>query len=171
VSNYCGNSSDTLTIGQLSAPAVALGKDTLMEKVDRLLLEAGNPGSAYLWSTGDTSQTIVVNSFGKYWVRVSNPCGTASDTILIAKIGGRRVLNDSDISIYPNPSDGKINIEFGRSGKFEVSVYDLSGQLVHQETLSGSRTIIQLEQQPKGSYLVKIKDDFGREGSRVVLLQ
>lgn len=40
-----------------------------------LTLDAGNPHSTYLWSTGETTQTITVNTVGNYTVTVTNDCG------------------------------------------------------------------------------------------------
>ncbi len=44
-------------------------------------LSAFNQSSTYLWSTGATSPSLTINASGKYWVTVTNACGSASDTI------------------------------------------------------------------------------------------
>ena len=41
-----------------------------------LMLDAGNLHATYLWSTGQTTQTIVVNSVDTYTVTITNACGT-----------------------------------------------------------------------------------------------
>jgi hypothetical protein len=46
-----------------------------------MVLNAGNPGSTYRWSTGSTAQSITVTSPGTYSVDVSTSCGTISDQI------------------------------------------------------------------------------------------
>ena len=38
--------------------------------------------NTYLWSTGAATQKIVVDTTGKYWVKVTNGSRTASDTVL-----------------------------------------------------------------------------------------
>jgi hypothetical protein len=41
--------------------------------------------SSYLWSNGATTQKTTINIPGKYWVRATTPCGTAtSDTLVIS---------------------------------------------------------------------------------------
>lgn len=41
--------------------------------------------NSYTWNTGETTQKISISQPGKYWVRATTPCGTAtSDTLLIA---------------------------------------------------------------------------------------
>lgn len=79
------NTSDTtyLVIEVLAGPITDLGNDTVLCPGDSLLLDAGNPGSAFLWSTGDISQTIFVSDSGSYWVKVDNGICPVFDTINI----------------------------------------------------------------------------------------
>lgn len=79
----------TITQGPVSA---YLGMDTLFCMQSPLVLDAQNEGADYLWSTGDTTQTItVVGKTGKYWVEVNaGPNCISSDTI--------------NVSISPMPS-------------------------------------------------------------------
>jgi len=77
------NGSDTLTkilyIVVYPSPTVDLGNDTAICAGDSLILDAGNPGFNYNWSTGDTIQTISVDTSGIYWVTVSDTSGTCQD--------------------------------------------------------------------------------------------
>jgi len=62
-------------------PAPYLGPDTSFCATAPLILDAGYPGATYLWSTGDTTQTILVASnSGAYSVAVTQYC-TRYDTI------------------------------------------------------------------------------------------
>lgn len=51
-------------------------------------LNAGNPGSGYQWSTGQTTQTISVNSAGTYTVTVTNASGCTTTASAIVSQGG-----------------------------------------------------------------------------------
>jgi len=62
-------------------PLVTLGNDTSVCESSQLVLNAGNPGASYNWSTGETTQTISVYNSGKISVIVSNGACSASDTI------------------------------------------------------------------------------------------
>jgi len=63
---------------------VDLGADTIICPGDSIMLDAGNPGLNYLWSTGDTTQTLTISNSGTYWVSVVNGSGcTGSDTVYI----------------------------------------------------------------------------------------
>ena len=61
---------------------VNLGNDTIICTGNNITLNAGNPGSTYLWNTGATTQQINVSTPGIYWVNETNSNGCAgSDTI------------------------------------------------------------------------------------------
>jgi len=62
---------------------VSLGKDTAICG-GSLLLDAGNPGASYVWSTGETSQTITVTGPGSYSVTVTIHSCVYSDTINVS---------------------------------------------------------------------------------------
>ena len=64
---------------------VSLGPDTmeLCGSTTSITLDARNPGMNYLWSTGDTTQTIQVSQQGTYWVQVVGNCGVGSDTVFV----------------------------------------------------------------------------------------
>jgi PKD repeat protein len=64
-------------------PLVNLGKDTTVCAGNTVLLNAGNPGLTYLWSTGTTSQTISAATTGFYWVQVTNGSCSSRDTIAL----------------------------------------------------------------------------------------
>lgn len=48
----------------VESPQVYLGSDTTICDWDKITLDAGNPGADYLWSTGDTTQIILIDSTG-----------------------------------------------------------------------------------------------------------
>jgi PKD repeat protein len=73
-----GNDDITTTVTSLETPSVDLGANGTY--CDELTLDAGNPGSTYLWSTGATTQEIVVTTTGTYSVTVTNPASGCSVT-------------------------------------------------------------------------------------------
>ena len=69
-------------------PVVPNLPDTIYKcKGDTVTLDAGPGGSAYLWSTGETTQTIDVVTPGKYWVNVTSTADgctyTIPDTVIV----------------------------------------------------------------------------------------
>lgn len=64
-------------------PQISWGSSVSFCQGNSFTLNAANPNSTYTWSTGATTPSISVNSSGMYWVSVTNPCGTTSDTIQV----------------------------------------------------------------------------------------
>lgn len=66
-------------------PTDLLGQDTTYCGNFSRTLDAGNPGSDFLWSTGASTQTIQVNSPGTYTVDISNKCYSGTFDITISQ--------------------------------------------------------------------------------------
>ena len=70
--NGC-TSLDTVSVTVNPLPTVNLGNDTTsICQGDSVLLDAGSGHTNYLWSTGETTQTIYASSSGTYSVSVGN---------------------------------------------------------------------------------------------------
>jgi len=76
--------SDTIDVTFLPLPIVNLGTDTIFCPNDVLVLNAQNPGATYLWSTGETTQTIIIDTSGTYWATATNATCADSDTINVS---------------------------------------------------------------------------------------
>ena len=89
---------DTILVTINPLPVVALGNDSTLCGNDSLLLDAGNPGGTYTWSTGASTQQIYANSSGTYIVVVDDVNGCQnSDTInvTVAPIAPVALGNDT----------------------------------------------------------------------------
>ncbi len=72
-------------IPAVSQPEIELGNDTAFCTGSYIVLDAGSNFDTYQWSTGDTTQTITVNSAGVYSVTATiNGC-VASDEIKVSE--------------------------------------------------------------------------------------
>jgi len=65
--------------------SVDLGADKILQEGTTITLDAGapEPTFTYLWSTGEVTQTIVVDESGDYWVTVTSCSHKDTDTIHI----------------------------------------------------------------------------------------
>lgn len=85
-------------VSNTGLPLVDLGPDTTSCSLITLDLDAGNSGADYLWSTGDTSQVITVDTSGTYVVNVTTGFGcAATDSIDIVIESVTAVLNPGGI--------------------------------------------------------------------------
>jgi gliding motility-associated-like protein len=92
---------DSVMVTMSSAP-FSLGPDRVICAGNTTVLDAGNPGSAYLWSNNATTQTIVVTTTGDYWAEVTLPSGCIRrDTVHISVASPPIVDLGQDRSICP----------------------------------------------------------------------
>ncbi len=96
----------------VGTPTVNLGADISICGT-AAVLNAGNAGARFAWSTGDTLQSLNVTASGTYWVRVTNSYGfSASDTIQVTLKPLPVVNLGADIS----QCGGTVSLNAGNSG-------------------------------------------------------
>ncbi|MDE5420578.1 hypothetical protein L3049_21535, partial [Labilibaculum sp. DW002] len=79
--NGC-SASDDVNATIHANPTVDLGADQETCAGGTITFDAGNIGSTYLWSTGETTQTISVSTSGNYSVTITDANGcSASDDV------------------------------------------------------------------------------------------
>ncbi len=104
-----------------------LGGDTIVCEGDnfQITLDAGNPGSTYLWSTNQTSQNITVTQTGVYWAKVFDAQGCSSiDTVEITESAPPKPNLGSDQYVCLNE---EINIHLD-AGQYSSYVWNNGGQ-------------------------------------------
>ena len=146
-------------------PQVDLGNDTSIVQGETLTLDAGNPGSDYIWSTGETSQTIEVNASGDYSVTVSNFCGIDLDTIQVSVVIGTEehdiLQKQPEISV----SHGKIiflNLPH-HTGK--IQFISLNGKLLYE-----TRAVKEIFAPVKGLMLIRIISEEENYTKKVLIM-
>jgi hypothetical protein len=93
--------------------------------------------------------------------------GTGTLMAVGSSVGIKEVLNNSNVSISPNPTNGILNIVFGTIPQnTKIDVYNSIGALVLTETLSNKNNTINTSYLSDGMYLIKVL-----ENNRVVALQ
>jgi len=169
----CGESqySDSTAITVNQVPVTLLGPDTTICTWEWLTLDAGNPGSTYEWSTGETTQSILVNSSGfgigmhTIWVQVTTSGGCmASDTmeVTIDACSGVAASDDSQtVEIYPNPNQGTFYFNTNNIEQGICEILTIQGKVVY--TLPQEKNMklrkITLPDLPKGIYFLRIRSD------------
>jgi hypothetical protein len=87
-------------------------------------------------------------------------------------LGGIEESTDNtDIAVYPNPASNKIIIElkmYSSRRKPIVSIYNMQGQALFQQTLQKDKTEFDINGLEKGVYLVKLTDTNLTEFTKLV---
>ncbi len=116
-------------VNQETAPQAVISSQSGTNTVcygDSITLQANYGASySYLWSTGETTQTVKVASSGTYTVSVTSPCGsnvsspfqviatgvppvTTDDNVCVSGSGTLTASSTGDITWYDSPSGGNI---------------------------------------------------------------
>jgi len=66
------------------------------------------------------------------------------------------VSSGSDYIIYPNPSKNYITIESNVNNEFYVTAYNIKGQIIVEKNKAINKYILNISNQPKGLYFIKI---------------
>ncbi len=76
---------DTALVQFYPLPVVDLGADTTICPADALVLNAFEPGAAYVWQDGSTGPQQVAAAVGTYWVVVSEDGCQSTDSLVLTK--------------------------------------------------------------------------------------
>ncbi|PCJ28316.1 MAG: hypothetical protein COA97_01400 [Flavobacteriales bacterium] len=85
----------------------------------------------------------------------SNGCDVSNCTVGI----NENTLIENEVIVYPNPNNGTFTIEASNLENSVLEIYNLTGQLVNQTTLNKNTTVIDINNQAKGLYLLKISNN------------
>ena len=122
---------DSINVSAKPKPTVDLGPDSTICKYKPIVLTTGTTSySNYLWSTGETTTSILVDKPGIYSITVSQSGCTAADTIQILP-GDCNVFIPSAFT----PNDDGLNETFGvitdvAVKNFSMQVFNKWGQMV-----------------------------------------
>ena len=76
-----------------------------------------------------------------------------------------------NINIYPNPSNGIINIEFIDYDiqNVLIELINLQGQVVFVQTITNQKNTINVSDLDKGLYIIKIYTDTGIKAKKLII--
>ena len=172
--NGCTSTSQTnITVNPLPAIPIVTVNGNLL---------TSSPALSYQWFfngtmiTGATNQTLTINQFGAYTVRVSDANGCSSYSLPYGYVGLPTInSNFSHLNIYPNPTNGNFNLELSVNTlqHLSISIYNLSGQLVYSQTKtinSGKfSSAFDLSSFAKGIYTIKLTSELYHSNKMIII--
>jgi hypothetical protein len=142
---------------------------------ETIILDAGNPGATYLWSTGETTQTIEVDTTGvgigmvEISVEVTDVNTCSSGDVITIQFddctGISEMSENWTVNVFPNPSDGVFSIKISSLSNLPVSLELMNtlGAVVYRmDNLSVATSKIldlKITNQPEGIYYLNLKGD------------
>ncbi|MBC3846230.1 Ig-like domain-containing protein [Winogradskyella echinorum] len=189
VKGYIGDCYDEkqVTVNVIPEVVADAGEDVTICTGEFAILTASG-GDDYVWSTGETTQTIQVSptETTEYTVTVFNALDFDEDTVTvevdtdceedIVEIPGEEP-QDFNFEIYPNPSSSVVNVKLtGSNILTNIYMYDITGKLIYQTRItnndlsSSSTTQIDVSSLQPGMYYIKLFD-VNREVSKKLIVE
>ncbi len=139
-------------------------------------LAAIQNGATYQWVNcttsqaimGETSQTFTATQDGSYAVIVSlGACSEQTACIDLAFVGLEENLSEL-VSVYPNPTNGVFTVNISDVKATSIAVYNTVGEEVYQAKCNGNNAVVDLKNNAKGVYFIKVVTNDGILNQRVV---
>jgi hypothetical protein len=174
VSNGICITTDTIKVTINPVPAVNIS--VITGSITTLIV--GGTGSSYLWNTGATTQTIIANAPGIYYVTVTNQYGcSGSDTTMVGVLGTtEKNWLTIPLNIYPNPTYDKsfiLNFDIVETSNVEIRIANTIGSLMYHEKLenfSGSYDKkMDFQNLAQGIYFVEVINGTRRRTIKIAL--
>jgi hypothetical protein len=138
------------------APAINLGADSIITSLAAFNIDAGPGYPSYMWTTGETTQSITVSGNGDYCVMVTAASGCNTiDCQFVQFMVGINETEFSSINSYPSPASDFIR--FGENiNDAKLRMYDLTGKMVLSVDDFSSNNTIDVSRLINGCYFVNI---------------
>lgn len=129
-------------------------------------------------ATGLVDMPVTVSDIGTYAAHLvafigqvpfrSNTIDITFDLTAVDDLENR----DSEISVYPNPSNGliKLKLNEGKADYVDVKVFNIAGSLVFQDKVKNAREIpLNLEELKAGNYILEIQTTESRKSQKITI--
>ncbi len=149
---------------------------TEIEAGDTLSLDATTGFTGYIWSTGETTESITVTEPGTYVLSATDANGceqiVETEVTLLSSVADLNALEQS-LNIFPNPNTGNFSISFvlAQNQNISVDMINLQGKVVSTQNINataGTNNLpVNVSTVAKGIYFVKIQTIDGAITRRV----
>jgi hypothetical protein len=153
---------------QNEAPQVDLGVNYQSVNGIGVTLDAG-AYAQYLWSTGETTQTIHVGQTGTYWAQATNAAGCSGSDTVYVEIWPNGINGEDGSSImtlFPNPTTDRLTLDLQGGSTLKdvtVTVTDIQGRTILQDafmTIEPNAPVsIDVNALTPGTYNLSVRSD------------
>jgi hypothetical protein len=136
-------------------------------------VSGGTGPYSYSWSPSGGNAAQANNlSDGCYTVTVTDAASCTSTATTCVGIGSatgiKKNVQNASFKFYPNPTDGKIFIEFNSASERKIELYDVTGRIIIDQKTNDAVTQLNIETLSNGVYYVQIKDSDGNRQFRII---
>ncbi|MEZ5069908.1 MAG: LamG-like jellyroll fold domain-containing protein [Bacteroidales bacterium] len=146
---------------------------------DRETLTADAADATYQWldceadnapMDGETGQSFLAVRNGNYAVEIGqNGCIDTSACYQVSTVGFLENTFETDVTVFPNPTNGQVTIRFGTSlPEFSATLSDLNGKVIRTSTHRNTDSFEWNVPEPSGVYLLTIASDTNIASVRLV---
>jgi hypothetical protein len=149
----------------------------LVSVVNDVTVAASPAGMNYQWincASGTDIPTATTAQFtatanGSYAVIVTSlqGCEDVSDCITISSVGLDQI-NISDMNVFPNPTNGEVNVSMPENMNADVQIFDAQGKLVAEQLNVTNNGKLNISNVTPGVYMVRLTAENAVQTFRVV---
>ena len=142
--------------------------DTSITQVDQLTLSANATGAVYQWLdcdnfapiAGQTNKDFTAATNGNYAVQLTvNGCTDTSSCFAITSVGLGESAPLSKINVFPNPTQGLVNITSENSTGFSIKLYNALGQIILEQSDINTSEFQFIIEDKVGVYTLEIQSE------------
>ena len=136
------------------------------------LFAVGDSNLTYLWSTGETTDTITVTPSENTEISItatnSNGCQRSSTATVVVSEGLNQATANS-VKVFPNPASTKVTIE--GENLVNVKLYNMLGQLMVSKNAVNGKVSLPVADYNNGSYILRAETADGKTTIRSVVIK
>jgi hypothetical protein len=165
---------DSVDVVQIT-PIAVFANETAIESG---IIETATIGQSYQWIdcgsqaniSGQTTNTYAPQTNGSYAVIVEFPgnCFSTSNCVLIDYLS----IEEStavNFQVYPNPSNGTIQISLPSNASAEIVLSDINGKIIYTKALVDGMNTLSLPNLNKGTYFMSVKTNDTIQQQKIII--
>jgi hypothetical protein len=161
---------NSLQIMNSSDPVYARINRNIVEFIfQNIQLESGGHGNILLKIKSKNNLQVgdEVNKKADIYFDYNFPILTNDAETVFQSLNNPDFQNDASISVYPNPTNGIVTVNCNNSIK-SIQSYDVQGRLLQTNLVNENQTSIDISNQAKGVYFLKIVSEKGIGVQKIV---
>jgi hypothetical protein len=161
---------NSLQIMNSSNPVYARINRNIVEFIfQNIQLQSGGHGNILLKIKSKNNLQVgdEVNKKADIYFDYNFPIETNDAETVFQSLNNPDFQNDASISVYPNPTNGIVTVNCNNSIK-SIELYDVQGRLLQTNLVNENQTSIDISNQAKGVYFLKIVSEKGIGVQKIV---